>query len=1415
MNSLKKKKKYDIFPVREVRILLSALLILTVFPWPASAIDISDTPLDAQLNSAPANFMIVIDDSGSMDWEIMTKEQDGLFDIPTSNKTYGYIFDDPADYNLYQTGSYDILDGSNRLYWKSQWYGYNYLYYNPVMTYKPWVGLKNADGTDIANPNANPDNPKSHPYSTYTASGVSMSGEYTSVQDTGNITVSHLDAQRVTMSDSWSLDTQLSYRTGVSGKWLQYNPVFPSTKTYEVFIYVPTEYSNNTLGKFDTKAKYTITHADGTAVKTVNQGVRGWQSLGSYKFNEGASGTVKVERHDQSTDQYTIANSIKFVSSTTAVTVSIPNAHYYLYSKHVSHKPYLVIVNSGVIKYYEINDDGDNKVENGEITSVSSSSLPDDLQYQYDDTTGQRILVNGQPVPGPVKMAVDRGYTEERQNFANWYQFYRRRMFTATAAISDIIPKLKGIKVGLFSINEYIHQGVLPIDINGENKSADLLKLIHEFKQDTHPQSSTPLRKALEKIGQYYHKDDGKEIALLGPSPIADNGSGGDCQQNFVMIFSDGADNGQSPGIGDADKDMGVPYQDNPQTPASRIYPAPSKNDQSQANTLADVAMYYYKNDLAADVYNHVPTGGIDNNSKQHMVTYSVGFGITGSLDPNDYNPSNSIYPEPYDIYAFKETDRIYPNWPDYASNEADTAMRIDDMWHAGVNGHGKFLSAKNPEELIKAFNEVAADILKKTRSAASVAINGQEFTTTSAVYQSTYETKDWNGDVWASVITTTGRSSEFLWQANQRLYEQGWTNRKIITFDTKKKTGTPFVFSTDLKDSGQLALLDSDTATGGKASKILNYLRGDYANEQGETTGDNLFRRRVLRDDQGAEIRHSMLGDIVHSAPLYQDNVLYVGGNDGMLHAFRASGATKEILDSNGQTKVVAADDEGKEIFAYVPSHVFANLKELSVPDYEHLYYVDLTPFAKKISSSQTLLVGGLGKGGKGIYCLDISGVSGFGSKTEAEIANSVVKWEFPNKDTSAEDVADMGYSFSKPYIVKVKGSSGPRWVVIFGNGYSTDANNTHRSALFILDALTGSVLKKIPAGVGGDNGLSTTNPVDVDGDGYYDYVYAGDLKGNMWKFNIKDADETKWGLSYNKALFTAMGPSNKIQPITSRPDAMLHCQADLPGYMVIFGTGKFLAKDDIASTDVQTIYGVWDYGDDTDPSEYLGEFDRSTKKPKNQPMASLLEQEEIFFNSAITQVESVDADGNPIKVAQTQPTIVRVLSDNTPVWKTEPDSTSGEKPNPSTTEYNNVGWFFDLPKSGERVYQDIIIRSGGALVISSIPKPDQTQFCQTSGESIFHEMDACAGGRRKKGHLDIKPDGKIDDQDLVEVTIDGNKVYVSATGVYNPNLIYPPAIMNAGDGSEIKIFSTSTADISLLREKAEKKGIFYWRSY
>jgi len=1439
-------------------------------PAPGECITLADKPLDVQLQASAPNIMIVLDDSGSMDWDIMTDQDEGLYWI--GNDPYYYI--NATSDNLWHNAKWPTLGYSSgsslRRLWKVRWGEYNKVYYNPTSDYIPWAGESDA----------HLDNPRSHPMDDTVTVDLSTTYYQATVGAVGGggggggsqpVIVDDFDGTPdFDLSNDWNTNNNASTAyngkhryTSSNNKNATWQYTIPETGDYEISAH-HTNYYRFWQGSdgWDQNAKYEIYEGNtklATVYKPQGNNSDGWESLGTYNFTSGETAKVKVYRTNSSTGLWTGADAVKFIlggGGGSTGTAKITIAHYYTWDDTDSDGA--LDSNEDVYLVNFADADGNGIIDGREFYLFSDNDSDDTV----DD--GELVPVDLADVPAGLK---GRTYAEDHQNFANWFSFYRRRWLTTVAALSQAIPEIQGVMMGYRTINGNSVQAVVPLKVTGKtDKTQFLIDRLKNFRLVSSP-ASTPLRDGLNKVGLYFHMTEttGSLENELKVSPISTDAGGG-CQQNFALVFTDGSWNGGSAGGGHADQDQGEPYADD--------YP----------NTLADVAMYYYKNDLAPAVADTVPINFFDKASWQHMVTYGITFGVVGVLNPDDY-----------DLYNIDAGQRVYPTWLSPLGNDSQAVKaRIDDVWHAAVNGRGQYLSAENPQQLVQYLLDIISDIAARIGSGSAVTINGEELDTGTVVFQSLYNTDGWTGDVKAyPVDIATGEVKrgvdDVKWSAEKQLRSIDPGNRLIATFDGTN--GIPFRYSSltaELKD-----LLDSNAT---KADKMVDYLRGDPSQEA-RNNGTYAFRDRLILIEDGVTQVGSKLGDIVHSAPTFnrythagsQHSIVYAGGNDGMLHAFDA--------------------DTGIERFAYIPRLIFDNLKELTRLSYDHKFYVDLSPFVKTFGYSvttvgdgadndsdgvtdevgepekRTILVGGLGKGGKGYYALDVTDPMSVGNETQ--LAQKVL-WEYPasyiniTNATNASPIVvttsaahglldgvyvniagvqgntaangwwkvtfisdtsfslhtsggsdstgngaytsggtissdpDMGYSYSRAFAVdSALTASAGGWVVIFGNGYNSPNGN---AVLYVLDAITGTLLKKIDtqtgtygagAGpVGGCNGLSVPQIVDVNNDGKVDYAYAGDLNGNLWKFDLTASTVANWDVAYKdgatpKPLFQALDALGNPQPITAMPDVMRHCNPLDPGYLVTIGTGRYLGATDFSNISTQTIYGIWDYGDDADNSEYLGSFDRnSTPELTNQAAAVTLQKQGVFATLQI--------GGNTL----------RIFTGEEVDYNTAADATTGQHVDAA----GEAGWYVDLPERKERVVRDLIIRSGKVIVISSLPN---SSACSAGGESFLQEMDACTGGRLEDPVFDINEDQIVDEKDLIKIEnpewaaateaeraaggID-QYIYVAPTSIWYSTMIFTPSILDAGD-EEIKLMSTAAGGIVDLVERGERKGIYFWK--
>lgn len=655
-----------------------------------------------------------------------------------------------------------------------------------------------------------------------------------------------------------------------------------------------------------------------------------------------------------------------------------------------------------------------------------------------------------------------------------------------------------------------------------------------------------------------------------------------------------------------------------------------ANGNQTTLSTLADISFHYWSTDLQTGLANDVrPTNNrttpetfvatngtsttLDpfwnprNNPAtwQNMVTYTIGFNtaaawagdpswgtdtFSGDL-PNLINGVNT-WVSPFCAGSNSGTgNRPCDGSTGYTS--AGASPRLDgrrmDLWHAALNGRGRFVPAPNSQALVDAFQGILSDILSQTaKPLVSIASNSTRLARNGLAYVASYNSERWSGDIKAYRIDDDSGlpSTTETWKVSTQLDSTdtgvfSHTNRVVLTHNGT--IGTGFLWNN--LSTAQKNLL-STTSTDGTAR--INYLRGDRSKEVPATGG-------TMRQ------RDSRLGDIVNSnlwyvgKPVRLDTdypghagfrssyasrtpVLYVGANDGMLHGFNAN--------------------TGKEVLAYVPRGVYANLRDYTLPSYTHKYFVDGNPFAGDADLDEstsgtnwrTVLVGPLGAGGKGYFVLDVTNPTTFTDPGAS--ASSVVLMD----KTEGVD-SDVGHIFATPSLDNQTGSlsqqivklNNGRWAAIMGNGY----NSSNERPVLLIQYLDGTrALKKIIADSTNaqTNGLGAPATFDVNGNGTVDVVYAGDLKGNMWKFNLVSTSDSDWGVSTWSGsgntcdnattcvpFFVAKTSGGATRPITAAPALMIHPQG---GLQVIFGTGKDLEASDRGATTppTETIFSVWD---------------------------------------------------------------------------------------------------------------------------------------------------------------------------------------------------------------------------------------------
>jgi type IV pilus assembly protein PilY1 len=791
---------------------------------------------------------------------------------------------------------------------------------------------------------------------------------------------------------------------------------------------------------------------------------------------------------------------------------------------------------------------------------------------------------------------------EEQQNFANWFTYYRTRNLLARGSLSEAFSNEGNtFRVGFGRINKgsasvdgvdtkalesdtanYGGGGVRALDATRKGQ-------LYKWIQDLPASGGTPLPDAMYAVGEYFSRTDDKGPWTDSPgvagNTVANNKT---CRRSYNVIMTDGYWNANANSkiyadpatkkISDANSDntdgLTIISSDGLKTFQFKASTKPYTDGTTY--TLADYAMHYWKTDLQPATANAVVPMGENVSFWQNLTNFTIGLGVTGSLNPNA------------DLPALTAGTK---SWP--AATTSGNQYNVDDLWHAAVNSRGQYFSAKDPAELSNALSSALGTAVGGSSATAGVATASTVLEATNRKYVPTYISGIWSGEVTALPLDVNGQQKSAVWTASTKSPVKpvtaggtDWNQRKIYTWDPNATGGAqavPFTWAT-ISSQGRSAMGSVATTY---TTRFVDFIRGDHSNEG--TALASPFRLRV--DAKGAPF---VLGDFINSTPVFlrgdldsdysrlptggssyasfltykssRLGVLMVGANDGMLHGFQDS-------------KVATATD-GQESFAYVPRAVYPNLSMLADKTYgttalPHQYFVDgpqteadayvrapgPTPGTFAASATwRNFLLGSLGAGGRAVYGLDVTDTSNLGA--------SSVRWEISNADD-----ADVGYVVA-PIDTGVLPNG--KWVAVFGNG---NFSGSGKATLFIVDVETGS-FKKLTVDATGSNGLGGV-ALQKDAQGQLVRVYAGDQKGNMWRMDY-DATATSTGFfktyqegGVDKPLYVARTTGGVNQPISQPPILYDH---SLGGTLVVFGTGQLLSTTDASDQSVQSLYGIWD---------------------------------------------------------------------------------------------------------------------------------------------------------------------------------------------------------------------------------------------
>lgn len=867
-------------------------------------------------------------------------------------------------------------------------------------------------------------------------------------------------------------------------------------------------------------------------------------------------------------------------------------------------------------------------------------------------------------------------YDEEMTNFANWWTYYHTRMQSMKSSAALAFGAIgNNRRVGYMSINNNTGTDFLNLDTFENRASPSFTQRTKWFNKLTAaiPNNSTPLRTALSKAGKLfagrYNPINSQTTSLNGVTTV--DPMQYSCQRNFTILSTDGFWNETATPTKLDGSDMGD--QDN-------TLERPMFDGSGTGNTLADVAAYYLNTDLRtgvtganecksysgtnADVCGNSSNVAVKPDEKQVMKTFTLGLGASGYMQ---FSPTY-LTDTSGDFYAVKEGSTPNGgvcswqaggscNWPAPVSN---TLTTVDDLWHAAVNGGGTYFSAANPTALYTGLSSAIKSLDGQIGAAAAATTSNPNVSAgDNQVFVSNFKSSEWSGELRSQRIdidTGVVSSGPPDWSASDLLdakasrtiymyTSSGASKLKEFSWSTLSATEQAYFSQAYVSTAGRalsqfcafgaycLSAADQAAAAG---EPLVNFLRGDRGNEGDLTESSKYYRKRTHR-----------LGDIVNSEAVYvskslvnftdadydafkstadaRQGVVYVGANDGMLHAFRA--------------------DNGEELWAFVPTAVLPDFYRLADKQYatQHQYSVDGTPVVQDVyfgGTWHTLLVGGMGAGGRSYYALDVT-----------DPTSPKALWEYTD--------TNLGLTMGKPEIGKLQDGT---WVVVFASGYNNVSPGDGVGRLYVVNAGTGALIRTISTGVGSTGTPSGLTHIrawvdNSDLDNTMMRVYGGDNLGNLWRFDIND---NVGAAGYDAQRIATLKSSTGVsQPITSRPEL-----GTVGNYVMIFvGTGRYLGQSDLNDSSAQSIYGIKDAltaTDIGDPRLATNHFVQQTMTAGTCPVGSNA--------CASGQVVRTNGTPNPVNLA------------------------------------TNGGWFVDLPQSRERVNTDPQLALGTLVVTSNV---------------------------------------------------------------------------------------------------------------
>jgi type IV pilus assembly protein PilY1 len=938
---------------------------------------------------------------------------------------------------------------------------------------------------------------------------------------------------------------------------------------------------------------------------------------------------------------------------------------------------------------------------NGICTAFNSYSVPPpETSNTFVTTT---YVVKDSARTDCTTFATRCSWAEERQNVLNWFLYYSTRLAATQTSIGQAFldPKYNNaLRVGYGRMNQLrtvgaggnspdpgglIKRGVRPFTDN-PGLGAGFQTERTDFYNWLYAQTAfngTPSKQLLEAAGQYFL--DASNTGPWSAQPIIGDASAHlGCRRNSAVMFSDGAYNGAAPVVPNVDGGIftGIPnvthvnpntgltftYQTTPSTTATYVaYP------DTIADTMADLAKRYWIQDLRPDLANIVTPVSGNPAFWQHLVFYSIGYGIRGTVNESDIAAYNQNY-----LRGVASTLA----WGDPASGANQI---VNDYIHAGYTGRGRSYSVSTAEEVRAAFDDVISRTVEQSGTDAGVAVadSNSSFATLAGElkYVPSYVAVEGSGDVTAYTLTAQGNvasPNSPVWLASRQI--PVFNERNLVTMASTGPVSLSTTFAslpTDIR-----AALGA-----GADDSFLEYIRG-------QATGIDSLTNRNFR------VRPSLIGTVVNSPPSYIRGTLNMGYGNSTVPGGASYVAYKNNKTNNSLGLLMVPSNDGvlhilnpatgREVMGYIPRAAMPQLKAFATEPYQHRYILDGPVNEGDIydpvsGSWKSVVYGSGGRGGKFVYALSVPVNSTLtGTLTTPNITKDNLLWEINSTDPQFGNLGHIANPIQSGYLPN------GRWVAIFGNGYYS---TTGRASLFIVDALTGAFIQEINTNVGtATNPNALTGVTLVRNEGRVIIAaYAGDIRGNMWKFDLRSTvvGGGALGFASGQPLFSI--PSGK--PITGAPA----WRPFRGGTLIVAATGKLIDTTDTSATQTQTIYGVLDktpFEANEDPARFTA--------PANM---SLLQ-------------------------AQTSTTVVGTSSSVGSFYQVSRN----------TVDYSTQsGWYLDQSyETGQRSLSDVANFNEAVLVSTVVPPvPSTLEMCvATTGVNAYlYLLDAATGGNADTG--------------------------------------------------------------------------------